>query len=361
MNLWIPPIFRAVFVTGAQPWVESVFANLPTGDVYLTGYRRDVRDLGFRLRPSGDIWQVLEPPATAEVAPEHVSADVRIGNQVELLGIDLPEHNGGAGRHDTGRALCAVSKPVDTIVMPSVHLGSLEQRFTTDSRHLTTDWLPGEIIVERYEAYVPYSLSPGTYPLTLGFDALGADRLALRYSDGSDALDLGTVEVRTAPGAARRARAVDGGLTNIGNQAVLASSWARAGTGVRLGIWERPLSVKAGQVLHLSLTWRALERPVTSYTVFVHVIDAQGRVLLGHDYTPLGGAFPSYLWFPKWLEGQSIQDPYRLVLPSDLPAGDYWVEVGMYEMGSIRRVAHLSSDGVMTGDRLILGALRVSQ
>ena len=47
-------------VTGALPWTEAVFQNLPRGPVYLTNYRRDIRDLGFRLRPDGDLWQVLE-------------------------------------------------------------------------------------------------------------------------------------------------------------------------------------------------------------------------------------------------------------------------------------------------------------
>jgi len=31
----------------------------------------------------------------------------------------------------------------------------------------------------------------------------------------------------------------------------------------------------------------------------------------------------------------------------------------MYEMGSVRRIAQLSVDGMMTGDRLILGHLQV--
>ena len=351
---------RPVYVTGAQPWVASVFANLPAGDTYLTNYRRDVRDLGFRLRPVGTLWQVLEPPATAIVTPEHTLSGVLIDGRVELLGYDLPGVSVAQGGSIPLVLYTRAQQTLSAIVMPSVSLGGIEQRFTTDSRHLTPEWLPGEVIVERYEVYVPFSLAAGRYPLSLRYDELTGERRTLRVSDSADALSLGEIDVVPVAGARRRARAVDRGLANIGNQALLESAWARVGGTVRLGLWDSPLTARSGQVLHLRLTWHALARPSTSYTVFIHVIDAQGHVIVGHDYTPLGGAFPSYLWFPKWLEGQSVQDPYRLELPPDLPAGEYFVEVGMYEMGSIRRIALLSPDGTMVGDRLILGALVIS-
>jgi hypothetical protein len=352
---------RPVYVTGAQPWVESVFANLPAGETYLTGYRRDVRDLGFRLRPVGTLWQVLEPPATAMVAPDHPLTGVMIDGRIALLGYDLPSVDVPQGGSIPIVVYARAEQALTTIIMPSASLGGIEQRFTTDSRHLTTDWLPGEVIVERYEVYVPFALPAGQYPLSLHYDELTGERRTLEYSGGADALELTEITVQPSPGAARRARSVDHGLANIGNEVLLKTTWARVGSDVRLGIWDKPLTARPGQVLHLRLTWRALARPATSYTVFIHLIDAQGQVYLGHDYTPLGGAFPSYLWFPKWLEGQSVQDPYRLVLPPNLPAGEFWVEVGMYEMGSIRRIAQLSPDGTMVGDRLILGALQIPE
>ena len=81
--------------------------------------------------------------------------------------------------------------------------------------------------------------------------------------------------------------------------------------------------------------------------------------MAGHDYTPLGGAAPTYLWFPKWLPGQTFTDPYRLPLPSDLPPGDYWLEVGMYGMTSLRRLPVVDLGGNLAGDRIILGPVRV--
>ncbi|MDF1515585.1 MAG: hypothetical protein P1S60_17385, partial [Anaerolineae bacterium] len=80
----------------------------------------------------------------------------------------------------------------------------------------------------------------------------------------------------------------------------------------------------------------------------------------GYDYTPLGGAFPTYLWFPKWLPGQKVIDPYKFVIPADLSPGQYWIEVGMYEMGSIRRIPLINNEGWLTGDRYILGPVTIA-
>jgi hypothetical protein len=93
--------------------------------------------------------------------------------------------------------------------------------------------------------------------------------------------------------------------------------------------------------------------------VFVHLLDATGGYVAGHDYTPLGGAFPSYLWFPKWLPGQTVNDPYRLELTGHLPPGDYLLEVGMYGMTSLRRLSVVDLAGSLAGDRVILGPVRV--
>lgn len=350
---------RLVYVTGEQPWVESIFANLPLGDVYLTAYRRDVRDLGFRLQPQGDLYQVLEPPALTSAAPATPLVDTTVGGVIDVLGYDLSSREVGQGGSLSLVLTMRAREAIDAIVMPSVTLGSIQQQFTTDSRHLTPDWLPGELIVERYELYVPFALKPGRYPLALQFDNLGETRQALAYSDDTQSLELGQVDVIAVPGAGRRADTVARGLTNIGNQVLLRSALTRVGTSIRPNLWATPLPARPGQAIHVQLVWRVLAQPTTSYTVFIHVIDGQGQVILGYDYTPLGGAFPSYLWFPKWLEGQVVEDPYRLVLPEGTPPGEYWVEVGMYEMGSVRRVSQLNAEGVMTGDRLILGAVHV--
>jgi hypothetical protein len=48
-------------------------------------------------------------------------------------------------------------------------------------------------------------------------------------------------------------------------------------------------------------------------------------------------------------------------LPSDLPAGTYQIEVGLYEMVSRRRLHISDAAGNLIGDRYILGQVVVEQ
>jgi hypothetical protein len=287
--------------------------------------------------------------------------EVWVDGRVELLGYDLPLSSVEQGGVLSLTLYARVPETQTHILMPFGVLGEIEQRWTTDSRRLTPDWQPGEIIAERYEVFVPYSMSPGRYPLFLGYADLTAGRHHLGFSIGDDRLLLGNIRVAAHPRAARESQVIVDALTNLGNDVALVSSLTQSGWAARVDAWEKPLRARPGDVVHLTLQWEALARPRMSYTVFLHLLDESGRLRWGHDYTPLGGAFPSYLWFPKWLEGQRVYDPYRLELPQDLPPGRYWLEVGMYEMGSVRRIPQLGPDGTMIGDRYILGSLEVVQ
>ncbi len=354
-----PADMRPVYATGSLPWTEAVFANLPRGPVYLTNYRRDVRELGFRLRPEGELWRVLEPPATDPAAPQVRLDDVWVDNRLELVGYDLPQTMAAQGEV-LPLILYARAPTTETaILMPVGHLGEIEQRWTTDSRRLTPDLIPGEVIAERYEIFVPYTLPPGRYPLRLSYVDLSAGGETLPLSGDLAALTLGEIEVAAASHAPDAARVASRSLVNIGNDVALRSANVRAGLASRRGVWEAPLRLRPGQAFHLTLRWQVLQHPRASYTIFIHLVDGEGRLWLGRDYTPLGGAFPSYLWFPKWLPGQQVVDPYRLVAPENLPPGQYRLEVGMYEMSSVRRISQLDLSGEMTGDRFILGPIVV--
>jgi hypothetical protein len=347
---------KLVYVTAANPWLESVWANIEEGPIYLPDYRPAVRDGGFRLVPEGDFYRVVAPPLTDARPAQQL--DVWVDDRVHVLGYDLASATVRAGEPLVLTLYQSVREPLEGIWMPYGQLGPLEARWTTDSRLLTTQWLPDEVVVERYELPVPFTLPPGEYPLRLGYADLTGGRPELSFSGGATTLELGTVTVlpgdRVPP-----ERVLERAVANLDNQVALLDARARSGWHTRRASWDEPLVVRAGRAFHLTLTWSALASPRDSATVFIHLIDAAGRNVLGHDYTPLGGSCPTVLWFPKWLPGQTLADPYRLVLPADLPPGDYWVEVGMYGMTSLRRFPVVDLAGNLAGDRVILGPVRV--
>ncbi len=95
----------------------------------------------------------------------------------------------------------------------------------------------------------------------------------------------------------------------------------------------------------LILLWRALAEMETDYTIFVHLVDATGETLVNADHRPQR---PTREWRP----GQIIPDRVSLALPPDLPAGQYWLEVGLYDTSDPALPRLPLKDG--SGDRAII-------
>jgi hypothetical protein len=356
-----PADVRPVFVASgtAKPWVEFVWKYIEDGPIYLADYRPEVAAEGFRLRPIGDwpFYKLEAPPATKEPDMGH-SIDLWAGNRIHLVGWDLDRSNLAVG--ETAHLTLYMSAPqeLSEFFMPYLQMGERLYRWTTDSRLNTPWWLPGEIIVERYDVTIPFGTPPGDYPTALGISDLSKGQ-DLILSNGETTWVL-PVTFHVEPAAvAPPANVLSAALANINSRVILLGGQARARGRTVNTPWAEPLRVRAGDDIQVWLDWRALTMLDESYTVFVHLIDGNGHPWSQHDYTPMGGAFPTFLWIPRWIEGQRICDPYKLTVPPDAPAGEYWLEVGMYGMTSLRRAYHFDPAGNLAGDRYILGAVRI--
>ncbi len=344
-----PADVRPEFVSTDRPWLESVYAFLPGGPVYLNSYRREIVDAGFRLRPAGPFYQVLEPASAASqsLPPELTPAAAAFG-ELEIAGYLLPGEASAGEFVPFTLAMTAPMTPTHYFV-PSLTVGPLVYTHTTDSHLLTPWWRPGEIVVERFDFALPHDLPGGTYPVTLTMVDLSAGEQA------GPALSLGELLVHEQANPPR----TDHLLANFRQRVALAAAWGQAGAQLQRAPWSEPLTVQRGGAIHLLLQWESLALAEESYTVFVHLIDEANRPHATLDYTPLGGAAPTHLWIPKWLPGQRLLDPYRLPLDESLAPGLYYVEVGLYEMTGQRRLHIAGPDGSLQGDRFILGAVLV--
>ena len=113
-----------------------------------------------------------------------------------------------------------------------------------------------------------------------------------------------------------------------------------------LGHKLEPQPARPGKDLDIRLKWRADAPIERGYKVFVHVLDGKGeKVLAQRDAEPLDGRAPT----TGWVTGEVLDDEYQVALPSDLAAGEYPVEVGVYEEKSGERLRLPSGD-----NRLIL-------
>lgn len=89
-----------------------------------------------------------------------------------------------------------------------------------------------------------------------------------------------------------------------------------------------------GAELPFTIYWRAL-RPLTlSYTVFVHLVDSQGRTWGQADSQPANDGFPT----TRWPVGPLVVDERWIEIPPDAPPGQYYLEIGMYDFSSMKRL-----------------------
>jgi hypothetical protein len=90
--------------------------------------------------------------------------------------------------------------------------------------------------------------------------------------------------------------------------------------------------LKAGDSMTVKLLWQAESEPSKAYTVFVQLLDSDGKLVAQHDGPPAGGLSPS----SGWLTGDRIPDEHRVDLPKDLPAGAYRLIAGLYDASGER-------------------------
>lgn len=110
---------------------------------------------------------------------------------------------------------------------------------------------------------------------------------------------------------------------------------------------------RPGETLTITLTWRALAPLDVNYTSFVHLVrqsDAPQAPLAQEDAQPCDNSYPTTWWAP----GEIIAETRRLGLPPDLPAGDYVLLAGWYDLDTGRRLPLDTG-----GDAATLAAIRI--
>ena len=389
-----PADVQAVFVAaaGETPWLTAVWQAMDQvgedGPIYLSSYRPSVASL-YRLWPEGPFYRVYAHPLPL-VPPTAHPLDVDAEGVVRLLGYELDRTSLRVGETLHLTLYMQAPQKLDGYYLPFVLLAR-EHRFTTDGRYNTPQWEPGEVVMQRYDVTVPFGVEPGEYPLRVGISWLSGGRdltLSTRESThvapdesrtrradrsqtgqeqqiptGETTVELARIRVEP-PRLSPPERVLRQALGNFGQRIALTGATVQVdGRKVR-AFWDEPIPVHPGGRLRVTLGWRALQRMDESYKVFVHLLGPYnpatgGPVWAQSDFFPLGGTFPTHLWIPKWIEGQSIADRYELTVPENAPPGEYELEVGWYEMNSVRRLPTFDAAGNQVGDRVVLGRVRV--
>ena len=111
-----------------------------------------------------------------------------------------------------------------------------------------------------------------------------------------------------------------------------------------------------GDIVEVTLFWETAVPLQTRYKVFLHLLDANGRLVSQRDSEPGGGLALTTTWQP----GQSIIDNHGLLIPSDLSPGTYQLRLGLYDMANpANRLSITTPNGEM--DAYLLSAIAVNE
>ncbi|MBM3127894.1 MAG: hypothetical protein FJ009_04570 [Chloroflexi bacterium] len=126
---------------------------------------------------------------------------------------------------------------------------------------------------------------------------------------------------------------------------------ARLGAGIELMGYDL---ARAGDAITLIVYWSCLAETRENYTVFAHLVGAQGLVAQD-DTQPGRGSSPT----ARWQIGQVIADEHRLNVAA-LPRGEYQIEIGMYHLETGARVRVRDANGApMESDRVVFERITV--
>lgn len=109
--------------------------------------------------------------------------------------------------------------------------------------------------------------------------------------------------------------------------------------------------LQPGQTLPVEFVWQVLKQPRADYNLFLQLLSPDGRLAAQHDSPPNGGYSPTSGWQP----GQPVITRHALVIPVDLPNGEYHLIAGLYNPVTGQRLAAASK-----GDFVELGSIALN-
>ena len=237
-----------------------------------------------------------------------------------------------AGRVSLGWRL--LDRPAGDVTVRLRLLDAAGQEIDQDDQPLggTSDpvsaWRPGQTVTT-------------THNIDLPGDALGvysAQASLLRSHDPTTYLFLtadGTpVETLPLPFVIRPAQTAKTALPP-------AASLAEFGEGVYLLDSDIRPPARPGQPFEISADWTTAAALDANYTIFAHLVDADGQIIAQQDQQPLGGRYPTSVWQP----GEVVSDTISIAAPAEASGKEICLRLGMYDLRSLERLPRSDATG----------------
>lgn len=260
-------------------------------------------------------------PGTLDIAqPQHVKIQY-----YEFLGSTvMPDTVFTDDSVDVGLYWHTLRKPyylwsAEVALLDSNGAGNPITRLFDDTRYPPSDWAENETVLQWYNLKIPPETASGTYQVAVLMSAGPVDHKLIK---------LGSIKVEQIQHQFKVPAISNSLSTNFGKAIKL--------LGYDIA--------RDNDKLTLTLYWQCAEPMPTSYTVFLHALDAHNQILAQQDQLPVGGKYPT----TRWVQSEVIRDTYALTLPSSANTPTQ-IELGWYDAANGQRLAQ--SDG---SDHLLL-------
>ena len=111
-----------------------------------------------------------------------------------------------------------------------------------------------------------------------------------------------------------------------------------------------------GDEVPVVLYWEATEVVTEDLSIFLHLTGPDGRLVWQDDGAANHGERPTWSWTP----GETVADPHTVVLPADLPKGEYTLTAGLYDWRTGERLAIQNAGETGNEDTYVVASLQVS-
>lgn len=294
------------------------------------------------LIPNGLLLPTYAQPAILtepDLAPTAQPIEATFGNFAKLLAVEIEPQSIAPFEPLEVTLVWRVLQPTTNNYVVGVHLSGADNTYYGGSRHMpangnyaTSLWQPGDIFRDRYTLYMEKAAdgqlpSAGKVKITM-YCATPTDEVYVPVTDNAG----------VAIGDAVYAGPLRLGLPVTPTLSADVPVLARFGDEIDLLAVEQvaPTGDTSSIALPLRFTWQARQPPRVDYTLYLHLLDAQGRYVAGIDEKLTLGEYPSSLWPP----GEVVTD----VHPSDIssllhaPRGTYQLVAGLYDNQTMERL-----------------------
>ncbi|HRQ36800.1 MAG TPA: glycosyltransferase family 39 protein [Chloroflexota bacterium] len=225
------------------------------------------------------------------------------------------------------------------------------ETITTPTRadYPPSQWQAGELLHGRAHLVIPAQAASGNYHLRLAL----RDPLTGGWQRGQDGWRLWANSVTLPEEITVEAWPLVTELPTVA-QPVNAQFGDPALARLAGVTWETT-TLTPGSPLTLTLAWQTESLFPANYAVFLHLTDESGQLVAQQDAFPLQGARPTTSWRP----GEVLSDEHTLMLPPDLPPGNYTLWLGLYNPDTGERLPVMMNGELQADGRLRLGTIDV--